>query len=77
MTGRLWDGSTVYHEAEEYLKSGGEASSLTVFAYVVLGSTTTVKISSAHSSASGTINDGAQTNGTADKTSKLAWLKIA
>lgn len=76
-TAKLWDGTNVFHAPDAYMTTAGGPVAIPVTAYIVLGSTTTVKISAACNQASGIINDVAQTNGTADKATKMVWLKIA
>jgi hypothetical protein len=77
VTAKLWDGTNVFHAPDSYADTAGAPVSIAVCAYVVLGSTQTVKISAACNKNSGVINDVAQTNGTADKATKMAWIKIA
>lgn len=77
---KLWDGSNVFHTTEQYFLTTGATVELNTFAYVVLSTTTTVKVSVAHdNNTSGThsILDSAQVNGDADKASKIMWLRIA
>ena len=79
ITGRLWDGATVYKESEEHAVAGANKELVTV-AVVVLGSTTTVKISVTSTDTTGgtgRIRATAPQNGTTNKASSLEAIRIA
>jgi hypothetical protein len=79
-TAKLWDGTTQIGGAPaHYSSTAGGGITIPVFGYVVLGSTTTVKISVASDAGAsgGTIQDTAPSNGVTDKASHLVAMKIA
>jgi hypothetical protein len=79
-TAKLWDGaSDVLHVPENRTSDATGVETIAVMGYVVVGSTTTYKISGAANvgSSQSTILDTANHNGTTDKASKLIAIKIA
>lgn len=75
---KLWDGSSsILHVTDSRQEDVGGALTVPVFGYVVVGSTTTYKISVAANNTGCVLLDTAVTNGTADKASVLIALKIA
>lgn len=72
---KLWNGTTLYDEAEDYV-SGGFRTSVCGHTIVTLASTTTVKISASTDAATTTVKrDGG--NSTDHHPSKMAWVRIA
>lgn len=81
-TAKLWDGTTSYAASECFIGDAGEAHSLSFTnVSVVLGSTTTIKISAACTagSSAGSILDtpGNNATGLTDKASWITGIKIA
>lgn len=77
---RLWDGSSaIYAEAEHFVGDAGELDTVSFPALVVLGSTTTVKLSAAASvgSSAATIEETLHANGTTEKATRMVALRIA
>lgn len=80
LTAKLWDGTNVWHVPNTYVTTPGGHHSIAVFAAnIVLGSTTTVKISVAASTftTGSTIKATAAANGTTNKATKIVALRIA
>lgn len=78
-TAKIWDGSTLMSASpSEYNSTNGGGIALAIHGYVVLGSTTTVKVSAACDGTGGKIRatDPAG-NGTTNKASYLRATKIA
>lgn len=77
---KLHDGAgTVYHNPEQYILTTSATFNIEVFAKVVLGSTTTIRVAACRDAGSGThtVIDTAAVNGTADKGTKILALQIA
>ena len=78
ITARLWDGTNVFAEGTQYASGGNAYVSITLSAIVTLASTTTVKMSAAANA--GTAHKILKTvpaNGTANKASKLSFVRVA
>lgn len=78
-TAKIWDGSTLMSPTPEHFHatSGGQLT-MTIPGYVVLGSTTTVKVSvAANNGTNNAIDNTGVTNATANKSSYLRATKIA
>lgn len=77
-TAKLWDGTTVEASAETVIDGAiSQEGSLSLSGIVVLGSTTTMKISVAGDRAGGTILAAAPDNGAGNNASHLRAVKIA
>lgn len=76
---KLWDGTNIFDASEFYVETSGGGNMHSLVGTVVLGSTTTVKVSCADNSGSGTIKATPDTNNTGltNKASHLVALKIA
>jgi hypothetical protein len=77
ITAKLWDGTTVIATGEGIIPTAGDVVSIPLLGIVVLGSTTTYKVSAAGTSSGNIIKATAPDNGAGNTASTLVGLKIA